>query len=706
MTYYKFNKLVTKNCMKYAKYTIQDRAIPDINGLKPIHIRMLWSMYQDNLLWNKNRTKCANAVGSVMRYSPHGTSSIYQAMVRLTNDSVMLNLIDGKGAFSSCTTRDVNAGAERYTEARLSKLACSFFQNIEKNNIDMIDNYDNTRKEPKTLPIQFPLALCNPNIGIAVGISSSIPSFNINEVINNTINFINNKKMEIMYPDFSTYGYVIKDDDIANQIFNTGKGSFKLRAKYKIEENSIIITEIPYTTTREVIIEKITDLIKSGKIKDIIDINDFTGLNGLEINIETKKNVDKEQLMEKLYKMTTLEDTFNCNFTLLVDNYPQTLGIKEIISKWYDFRIDTIKREINFDIKQLEKNLHIIIGIEKIIYDIDNVISIIRSAETENEILTKLQNKYDLTKPQLEYIVKIKLINLNKKWLNEKISLKQDFINKLENLNNMLNSKELINNRIILELHSIKKEYGMERKTQIIEKSDIIIDEKEEIEDYSCFLTISKENYVKKLSKVTDIENIKTKDNDEIIKSYKTTNKSTLLIFTDKQNCYKLLLNDINKNIPSDLGTYIPSKIDLEKDEDVISIQLIEDYNGYLINIYKNNLLAKVPVKSFETKQKQSKLKNSLSKEKLIKQIIITEDIDLICLSTLNKILIVNTSEFNPKATRNSNGQVLMKQKDDSYIKNIILKDEEDLYKFENYDYYKGKRGQVGNYLKKDDIII
>lgn len=1139
MNYYDFNKLVTKNCMEYAKYTITDRAIPDINGLKPIHTRILWSMYQDNLLWNKNRTKCANAVGGAMRYSPHGNNSIFQAMVRLTNDSVMLPYMDGKGAFSSCTTRDIKAGADRYcltgdtlittnnglieikdiiksqenstqnidiqvlsenkqvnkaskffnsgkhkireivvdkglsikgslnhplltlcyeedtnnsklfykwktleeinvndiiimqsnyndnikivdkatisearmlgmmvsegclnnvteksryhriyfgntdyklieeftkcfkdtfpnakltyeknktknfdyfniychskeiyeefqnkynfqidsknqeipkiilqsskniqkeflkylfegdggvclpnkiknkgkifyssysiklikqlqillynsfgifmgigkdkngyklqissknsilrfyneigfvskrkqdnllkivnmkqnfskyaktstedyipfiteyinrvktsnknkiikirslsnkekikqnydllknsipedkfliidnilyndytfvqvkdiidydkeetvysirvdsdchsftgnclinhnTETRLSKLACSFFDNIHKNNVEMVDNYDNTRKEPLTLPIKFPLALCNPNLGIAVGITSNICSFNINEVIDNTIKFIKNEPLDILYPDFSTYGNVIRNDIETQRVFDTGQGSFKLRATYQIneKENTISITEIPYTTTREAIIEKVIDLMKQNKIKDIINIDDYTGVSGLEILIEVKKNVNKEELMEQLYKLTPLEDTFSCNFTLLCDNYPQVLGIKDIIKKWLEFRIATIKKELEYDIKQTQLNLNIIEGVSKIINDIDNVISIIRSSNDEKEIIIKLQQQYELNKTQLEYILKIKLVNLNTKWLNEKIILKNKFLLEYDKLNNIYNNEDLIKKLIISQLEDVKKEYGMERKTKIIEKSNIVINNIKEIEDYSCFLIITKENYVKKLLKSIK-DTTKIKDNDIVINAYKTNNKSTLLIFTTKQNCYKVLVDDLPKNTPSELGTFIPSIISLEKDENIVFIQLVEDYSkGYLINIYENSLLSKIPLSSFETKQKLSKLKNSLSNSKLISQFIIQDDINLVCVSSSNKVLIVNTSEFNAKNTRNSNGQLLMKQKNDSIITDIIYN--EDGYSFEDINYYIGKRGTIGKYLKKNDII-
>lgn len=704
---YEINNFLEKNYTEYAQYVIQNRAIPNIeDGLKPVQRRIIWSMYLDGLLYNKNRTKCSNACGSVMRFSPHGDSSIFQAMVRLANDSVTLPLIDGKGAFSSCTTRDIGSGASRYLEARLSKLACTLLDDIDKNNVSFKDNYDNTRKEPIVLPTKLPLVLCNPQIGIAVGISTSIPSFNSKEVIDNTIRYIKNEPLDLLYPDFATFGNVIKDEEMAKQIFETGKGSFKLRAEYKIENDTIIITSIPYTTTREVIIEKVIDLIKIGKIKEIIDINDFTGIQGLEINIQCKKNTNKEELMERLFKLTTLEDNFTCNFIVLVDNKPKTLGIKDIIKEWHKFRISTIKKEINFDLDNLEKNINILEGLEKIVNDIDKVISIIRSSKSENEVLTSLKEKYNLNNKQLDYICKIKLINLNSIWLNNKIKLKNDFINKYKNLQEMYNSNDLINNRIINELEEIKKEFCFDRKTKIIEKPIIKITEnKKEIDNYPCYIAITKENYVKKLIRIIDIEKIKTKDNDVVTEIKKTNNNATLLVFTNKQNCYKILLDDLQKNAPSDIGNYIPAIISLEKDEQIISMQITENYSETLVNIYQNSFLAKISLKSFETKNKQSKLKNSLANEKLIKQFVITDDIDIICKSSNNKILVVNTKEFNEKTTRNSSGQILMKQKDDNYLDFVVLENELDKYKFEDINYYKSKRGNIGNLLKKNDEI-
>lgn len=613
---------------------------------------------------------------------------------------------------SYCHSFTGNCFINHNTEVRLTKLACSLLDNINKKNIDFKNNYDNTRKEPTVLPTKFPLVLCNPNIGIAVGVASSIPSFNLNEVIDNTIKFINNEELDILYPDFPTYGTVIRDEEVAKEIFNKGIGNFKLRATYEFNDNFIIIKSIPYTTTREAIIEKIIDLIKNNKIKDIIDVNDYTGVQGLEISIEVKKNANKEELMTKLFKLTTLEDTFSCNFTVLADNFPQTLGIKEIINKWHLFRIETIKRELKYDIKELENNINILCGVEKIINDIDNVIQIIRSSKNEKDVITKLQETYDLNKPQLEYITKIKLINFNKNWLEEKLKLKEEFSNKLIHTQMIYNSDALINEKIIKELKKIKEEYGTKRRTQIIDKpiNEFFISKNEEIENYNCFVTITQEGYIKKMAKVVPSNSVKVKDNDEVIKIYQTNNKATILIFTNQQNCYKVLLNDIPKSTPSgDLGVFLPKYIN--QNEKIVSVQIIDNYVGHLINIYENNTLAKISLKSFETKQKQSKLKNSLYKDKLIKQFLISQDVDLICVSSINKVLVVNTNEFSAKSTRNSNGQLLIKPKNNSIIKDIILVENVDdcinnkTYEFENIDYYKGKRASVGKFLKKNDKL-
>ena len=453
--------LLNVNCMDYAKYVITDRAIIDIrDGLKPIHRRIIWSFYNDGLLHNKNRTKSANACSSVLKYSPHGDSSVYQAAVRLANDSVNINLVDGKGSFGTVTSRDIQPGAMRYTEMRLSPITQELIKDIDKGIVDMVDNYDSSRKEPVVLPVGLPMALINPNLGIAVGLASNICGYDLKEVCQNAAKVMLKEEPFIMYPEFSTGEYIINNQDMFKQIHNIGRGTIRLRAKYKVENDSIVITNIPYTSTREAIIESVIDLVKSGTIKEVIDINDNSGIKGFDITIDIKKNTNIEMLMEKLYKLTPLENTFSANFTVLHEGKPKVLGVKDILKYWCEFRIETMQRTLDYNINKLNSELMLMKGLSEILINLDECIKIIRDAESDEECIQSLMNKYNLNKIQAEYISNIKLRNLNKSSIQKQLLKIKNLEEKLKYSIELRNNENDIRRLLAEELISLGNKYS------------------------------------------------------------------------------------------------------------------------------------------------------------------------------------------------------------------------------------------------------
>ena len=535
--------LLNVNCMDYAKYVITDRAIIDIrDGLKPIHRRIIWSFYNDGLLYNKNRTKSANACSSVLKYSPHGDSSVYQAAVRLANDSVNINLVDGKGSFGTVTSRDIQPGAMRYTEMRLSPITQELIRDIDKGIVDMVDNYDSSRKEPVVLPVGLPMALINPNLGIAVGLASNICGYDLKEVCQNAAKVMLKEEPFIMYPEFSTGEYIINNQDMFKQIHNIGRGTIRLRAKYKVENDSIVITNIPYTSTRESIIESVIDLVKSGTIKEVIDINDNSGIKGFDITIDIKKNTNIEMLMEKLYKLTPLENTFSANFTVLHEGKPKVLGVKDILKYWCEFRIETMQRTLDYNINKLNSELILMKGLSEILINLDECIKIIRNAESDEECIQSLMNKYNLNKIQAEYISNIKLRNLNKSSIQKQLLKIKNLEEKLKYSIELRNNENDIRRLLAEELISLGNKYSKPRKSELLDIADSKPIEDILIEDYNLNIVLSKEGYMKKvrLTSLRGASEYKFKDGDTLLSVRQTSNKNDLLIFTNKQNCYKL----------------------------------------------------------------------------------------------------------------------------------------------------------------------
>lgn len=704
------------NYMPYAMETILNRALPRVeDSFKPSHRKLLYMMYLMGLL--KKKTKCANSVGQTMKLNPHGDSAIYETMVRLTdnNESLLIPYVKGKGNFGKVYSRDMAYAHQRYTESGLAEISNELFKDIDKNAVDFIPNYDGTMQEPVLLPVTFPNILCNVTQGVAVGMASSICSFNLKAVCEATINYLETGELEniTLVPDFSTGGqYLLNNNELAD-INSTGRGRIVLRGIYQYDKvnNCIEITQIPYTSTAEEIVDKVADLMKLKKVPEILDIRDETDKSGFKIAIDVKKNVDVESLMARLYKMTSLENTFSCNFNVLYEDdgvlKPKVMGTREIIEKWSAWRISCIKRELQHNINIFDKELHKLLGLKKISMDIDKAIEIIRKSKTDAEVLNALMSHFDISKEQAEYVANIKLRNLNEDYMLKQFQEIESLETKLKNLRETIGNDDKIKKIITVQLENIIKKYAIERKTEIItDYVDVKVTVAKEIEDYSCFVTISKEGYVKKMLRTTDIENVKVKDGDKVVSAWTTSNTSTLLIFTDQKNCYKLLLDDLDTSTPSTLGSYLPTLLAL-KGENIVSVQLADkDYNGYLLNVYANNMMAKVPVSSFATKKKQSKLKNSLADSPLVRQFFITEDTELLCMNSIDRVLIVDTSQFPVKESKASKGQALIADKKGSIVTEVYRVDELDLTLIEDIEQYKGKRASAGKKLKGNDKII
>ena len=654
--------LLNVNCMDYAKYVITDRAIIDIrDGLKPIHRRIIWSFYNDGLLHNKNRTKSANACSSVLKYSPHGDASVYQAAVRLANDSVNINLVDGKGSFGTVTSRDIQPGAMRYTEMRLSPITQELIRDIDKGIVDMVDNYDSSRKEPVVLPVGLPMALINPNLGIAVGLASNICGYDLKEVCQNAAKVMLKEEPFIMYPEFSTGEYIINNQDMFKQIHNIGRGTIRLRAKYKVENDSIVITNIPYTSTRESIIESVIDLVKSGTIKEVIDINDNSGIKGFDITIDIKKNTNIEMLMEKLYKLTPLENTFSANFTVLHEGKPKVLGVKDILKYWCEFRIETMQRTLDYNINKLNSELMLMKGLSEILINLDECIKIIRNAESDEECIQSLMNKYNLNKIQAEYISNIKLRNLNKSSIQKQLLKIKNLEEKLKYSIELRNNENDIRRLLAEELISLGNKYSKPRKSELLDITDSNQIEDILIEDYNLNIVLSKEGYMKKvkLTSLRGASEYKFKDGDTLLSIRQTSNKNDLLIFTNKQNCYKLKIHEIQDHKPSVLGLYLPSHLQLDEDEYIVDV-IPTDYTEEILIAYVNGKVARVPLSSYKTKTNRTKLSNATHTER-IAGIHIYEDTKYILATIDNKALIFNAKDIPLKSSRNTQGITVMK---------------------------------------------
>jgi DNA gyrase subunit A len=702
-----------QNYMPYAMSVIVSRAIPEIDGFKPSHRKLLYTMYKMGLLAG-NKTKSANVVGQTMKLNPHGDMAIYETLVRMTrgNGALLHPYIDSKGNFGKQYSRDMQFAAPRYTEVKLDKICEELFEDIEKDTVDFIDNYDGTLKEPVLLPTSFPSILVNANQGIAVGMASNICSFNLKEVCEATVQYISNEDADILQylkaPDLASGGQLIYNEKDMRNIYDTGRGSFKLRAKYKYDrKNSCIeIYEIPYTTTAEVIIDSIVDLVKRGRIKEINDVRDETDLNGLKITLDIRKSADPDDIMNKLYKLTTLEDTFSCNFNILVNGIPRVMGVKEILREWVKFRTNCIKRKTLFDIDKKSDKLHLLSGLHKILLDIDKAIRIIRNTEQEEQVVPNLMKGFDIDKVQAEFVAEIKLRNLNREYILNRVGEIENLQKEISELNEVYGSEKKIKGIIIKQLREVAKKYGRPRRTEIIREEHIEeITIEQLIEDYNLKLFLTEQNYIKKIPLVSlrATSEQKLKDDDYIIQELETHNKADLLLFSNKHTVYKLRIYDIEDCKPSTLGEFLANILGLDDDEKIIYMTATDDYKGYMLFSFENGKIAKIDLSSYATKTNRKKLTNAYSdKSRLINVMYLENDMELVAFSNINKVLIFDTSNINPKTTRNSQGVQVLKPKKGSIMTAIKTIEKSGII---NLDYYRTKNiPAVGYYLKEEDL--
>lgn len=665
---------IRENYMPYAMSVILSRAIPEIDGFKPSHRKLLYMMYKMGLL-NGGRTKSANIVGATMKLNPHGDSAIYDTMVRLSRgyEALLHPYVDSKGNFGKFYSRDMAWAASRYTEAKLDAICNELFRDIDKDTVDFVDNYDNTMKEPSLLPVAFPSVLVNANTGIAVGMASNICSFNLREICETTAALIRDPdhdiKSTLPAPDFTGGCQIIYDENVINQVYETGRGSIKLRAKYVYDKsaNCIDILSIPATTTCEVIIEKVIDLVKQGKVKEISDIRDETGIDGLKITIDLKRGVDADKLMTKLYRFTTLEDSYACNFNVLIAGVPRVLGVKALLEEWIAFRIECVRRRTYFDRNKKADKLHLLRGLEKILLDIDKTVKIVRETDEESEVVPNLMIGFGIDEIQAEYVAEIKLRHLNREYILKRTKDLEDLEKEIAELDEILKSKARIKTIIVKELKSIAEKYGQPRKSIII-YDDVARYEEEtvEIPDYPVNLFFTKEGYFKKITpqSLRMSGEQKLKDGDEIIQELEFTNNCDLLFFTDKCQVYKAKADDFAQTKASVLGDYVAAKLGFDEGENAVKMVVTKDYKGMLLFAFENGKAAKVPLESYATKTNRKKLTGAYSdKSPLVGLLYIPEDEEVLFKASSGNMLLVHTGALALKTTRSTQGVAVLKPK-------------------------------------------
>lgn len=672
------------NYMPYAMSVILSRAIPEIDGFKPSHRKLLYTMFNMGLLQG-GTIKSANIVGRTMQLNPHGDAAIYDTMVRLSrgNEALLYPYVESKGNFGKAYSKNMMYAASRYTEAKLTPLCHELFDDIKLDTVDFVDNYDNTMKEPTLLPVTFPTILCNVTTGIAVGMASSIASFNLKEICDTTIALMKNPDHvvsdTIVAPDFVGGGYILYDKKEFDKIYDTGRGSVKVRAKYTFDKkyNCIDITQIPPTTTSEAIIDKIIELVKTNKVKEINDIRDETDLSGLKITIDLKRGINPDVFMSKLYKMTPLQDTFSCNFNLLIKGKPVVLGVRNILLEWIDFRLECIRRRINFNLSKKRKQLHLLKGLSKILLDIDKAIKIVRETESETEVVPNLMIGFGIDEVQAEYVAEIKLRHLNREYILKRIKDIEQLENDIADLESTLSSKNKMKKIIISELENVTKKYDSGRKSEVLyDVTEDNIVETVEIPDYPVTLFMSEQGYLKKI-KTANLRmsgEQKLKEGDKMLPEIECSNKNELLFFTNMQQVYKAKVDDFPDTKASVLGEYVPSKLEMSEGEQVSYMAVIDDYSGYMIFVFENGKLAKVDVSAYATKTNRKKLINAYSaKSPLAQALYIKEDTDIVLCSSSGRMLLINTAGILPKTTKDTQGISAMKLKKTHKVQSIHL---------------------------------
>ena len=672
------------NYMPYAMSVIVSRAIPEIDGFKPSHRKLLYTMYKMGLLTG-GRTKSANIVGQTMRLNPHGDAAIYETMVRLArgNETLLHPFVDSKGNFGKVYSRDMAYAASRYTEAKLDPICAELFRDIDSDTVDMVDNYDATMKEPSLLPTTFPNVLVSANQGIAVGMASNICSFNLKEVCDTTIALMKNPDHDILEtlpgPDFSTGAELLYDEATTREIYSTGRGSFRLRAKWRyVKEGSLIeITEIPYSTATEVIMDKVAELIKAGKIREIADMRDETDLGGLKLTIDLKRGVDPDKLMQKLFRMTPLQDSFACNFNILIAGMPRVMGIGEILSEWTAWRMDCVKRRLYFQVQKKRERLHLLKGLERILMDIDKAIAIIRETELDSEVVPNLMIGFGIDEIQANFVAEIKLRNINKEYILKQTKATSQLEQEIAEMEETLGSPRKLKNVIIKELQQVSEKYGQPRKTEILYNVEEAEPEKEEDEtpDYPVTAFVSNGGYLKKITaqSLRMSGEQKFKEGDSLAYSVETTNRAEMLVFTDKFQCYKSRLSDFEDSKASLLGDYLPQKLGMDAGENVLQVIFPGDGRGFVLFFFENGKVAKVPLSAYDTKTNRKKLTGAFSdKSPVVKILSLGADAQIAMYSSDGRAMIFSTADLLPKTTRNTIGVAVMSLKKKAVLQNAL----------------------------------
>ncbi|MGN1420239.1 MAG: DNA gyrase subunit A [Eubacterium sp.] len=675
---------LTGNFMPYAMSIILSRAIPEIDGFKPSHRKLLYTMYNMGLLQG-GTIKSANIVGRTMQLNPHGDAAIYETMIRLSrgNESLLYPYVESKGNFGKAYSRNMMYAASRYTEAKLAPICHELFDDIKSDTVDFVDNYDNTMKEPTLLPVTFPSILCNVTTGIAAGMASSIASFNLKEICDTTVALMKNPDHVVsdtlLAPDFVGGGYILYDKEELERIYSTGRGAVKVRARYSYDKkyNCIDITQIPPTTTSEAIIDKVIELVKTNKIKEINDIRDETDLSGLRITIDLKRGIDPDKFMAKLYKTTPLQDSFSCNFNVLIKGRPMVLGVKGILLEWIDFRLECIRRRLNFNLEKKRKQLHLLKGLSKILLDIDKAIKIVRETESEAEVVPNLMIGFGIDEVQAEYVAEIKLRHLNREYILKRIKDIEQLENDIADLEATLSSKNKMKKIIILELDNVSKKYDTGRKSEILyDVSEDVEETTVEIADYPVTLFLSEHGYLKKI-KTANLRmsgEQKVKEGDRMLPEIECTNKDELLFFTNLQQVYKSKVDDFIDTKASVLGEYIPAKLEMSEGEQVVYMAVLSEYTGYMIFAFENGKLAKVDVSAYATKTNRKKLINAYSsKSPLAQAIYLKEDTEIVLCSSAGRMLLVNTGAILPKTTKDTLGISAMKLKKNQTVTSLHI---------------------------------
>ena len=685
-----------ENYMPYAMSVIVSRAIPEIDGFKPSHRKLLYTMYKMGLLTG-NRTKSANIVGQTMRLNPHGDQAIYETMVRLAkgNESLLHPFVDSKGNFGKVYSRDMAYAASRYTEAKLAPICAELFRDLDCDAVDFVDNYDNTTKEPTLLPTTYPNVLVSANQGIAVGMASQICGFNLGEVCDTTIQLLKNPDHDIattlLAPDFSTGGQILCDPEELGRIYETGRGGVKVRAKYRYikSENIIEIFEIPYSTSLEAILDKVSELMKAGKIKEISDMRDETDLSGLKLAIDLKRGVDPDKLMQKLFRLTPLQDTVSCNFNILIAGMPRVLGVKALLEEWLAWRTECVRRRVYFVLHKKQEKLHLLQGLKRILLDIDKAIEIIRQTEEEAEVVPNLMIGFGIDQVQAEYVAEIKLRNINKEYILKRVQETAALEEEIEDLEDTLQKPARIRKIIVGELEEMRKKYAQPRKTEIIFSHEAEYEEEpEETPDYPVTLFLSREGYFKKITaqSLRMSGEQKFKEGDELFRQVEATNNTELMFFTDRQQVYKVRAADFADGKASLLGDYLPTKLGMDEEEKVIDLVLPRDYSGHVLFFFENGKCARVSLSAYATTSNRRKLTGAYSdKSPLAALVPLTEDRELALISTEPRALLLHTALLAPKTTRATQGVAVMNMKPRYHLDRVCTLEESGITNLARY---------------------